>query len=65
MTRLARDYLHQPPAPLLHTAAELARDLFAQLKCGHQRLDQRRELYATAAKLCAFMAWAAGDLSRI
>ncbi|MEQ4720938.1 hypothetical protein [Nonomuraea sp. B19D2] len=65
ITRLANDYLCQPPAPLLHMAAELARDLFAQLQCGHQRLDQRRELYATAAKLCAFMAWSAGDLGRI
>ncbi|MGW4958239.1 hypothetical protein ACWEPL_13525 [Nonomuraea sp. NPDC004186] len=65
VTRLAHDYLHQPPAPLLSMAAELAKDLFSVLQSGHQRLDQRRELYATAAKLCAFMAWAAGDLGRV
>ncbi|MFG1705418.1 hypothetical protein ACFLIM_19690 [Nonomuraea sp. M3C6] len=65
VTRLAHDYLHQPPVPLLRTATELARDLFALLQGGHQRLDQRRELFATAAKLCAFMAWAAGDLGRL
>ncbi|MGW3347881.1 hypothetical protein ACWDA3_31690 [Nonomuraea rubra] len=65
VSRLAHEYLHRPPAPLLSSAADLARDLFDLLQTGHQRLDQRRELYATAAKLCSFMAWAAGDLGQI
>jgi hypothetical protein len=65
VSRLAHEYLYRPPAPLLSSAADLARDLFDLLQTGHQRLDQRRELYATAAKLCAFMAWAAGDLGQI
>jgi tetratricopeptide (TPR) repeat protein len=65
VSRLAHEYLDRPPAPLLTSAAELARDLFDLLQTGHQRLDQRRELYATAAKLCAFMAWAAGDLGQM
>ncbi|WP_345580389.1 hypothetical protein [Nonomuraea rosea] len=65
VTRLARDYLDQPPAPLLCAAVELARDLFALLQDGHQRLDQRRQLYATAANLCAFIAWVTGDVGRV
>ncbi|MET7336344.1 hypothetical protein [Nonomuraea sp. NPDC005650] len=59
VTRLARDYLHRPPAPLLSMASELTKDLFSMLRSRHQHLDQRRELYATAAELCSFMAWAA------
>jgi hypothetical protein len=65
VSRLAHDYHQQPPALLLNRASELARNLFALVQEGHKRLDQLRELYGIAAKLCAFMAWAASDLNKI
>lgn len=65
VTRLAHDYLREEPALVLSCASELARSVFGLLREGHQRLDQTRDLYATAAKLCALMAWGFGDLGRM
>ncbi|WP_433347651.1 hypothetical protein ACQP25_30830 [Microtetraspora malaysiensis] len=62
--RLARDYLQQPPLPILHRTATLTREVFRLLQSGRQRLDQTRELLITAAKLCALMSWISGDLGQ-
>ncbi|GIH99184.1 hypothetical protein [Planobispora takensis] len=65
VNRLAHDYLHQPPDPVRVRAAELTRGVFGLVQNGRQRLDQTRELYGSAAKLCAFTAWACGDLGQM
>ena len=58
---LARDYLTQPPAPLLHRALHHRRRVFALLE-GRLRPAQARELYLLAGRLCGLAAWAVGDL---
>lgn len=62
--RVAREYLTSPPWPLLRRAGEIAGQVFGLLQ-EHQRLRHTRDLYVTAAKCCAFLAWAAGDLGQL
>lgn len=60
--RLADDYQHQAPYPLLLETRRLRDRVFAKLR-GHQRPDQARELYLIAARACGVLAWMSGDLN--
>jgi hypothetical protein len=59
--RLASDYQHAPPYPLLLETKRLRDRVFAKLQ-GHQRPGQTRDLYLTAAQVCGMLAWITGDL---
>ena len=59
--RIARDYLTQPPAPLLHRTLRHRRRVFTLLE-RRSRPAQARELYLLAGRLCGLAAWMIGDL---
>lgn len=61
ITRISRDYASMPPRPLIRRAAAVRKTIF-QLLAERQRLSYTRDLYVVAAKCCAFLSWAAGDL---
>jgi hypothetical protein len=58
---IARDYLTQPPVPLLHRTVQHRRRVFSLLD-GRLRPAQARELYLLAGRLCGLAAWMIGDL---
>lgn len=60
--RLASDYQHDAPYPLLLETRLLRDRVFARLR-GHQRPGQTRELYLIAAQVCGLLAWMSGDMS--
>lgn len=62
--RLSREYLTSPPVQLIRRAAGIRSRVFALLG-EHQRLSYTRDLYVVAAKCCAFLSWAAGDLGQL
>ena len=62
--RISRDYATNPPVPLIRRAAEVRSTIF-QLLGERQRLSYTRDLYVVAAKCCAFLSWAAGDLGQL
>jgi hypothetical protein len=59
--RLARDYVHAPPFPLLAETEQL-RDRIARWARSHLRPDQARDIYLLAAQVCGLLAWMTGDL---
>jgi transcriptional regulator with XRE-family HTH domain len=59
--RLAREYVTSPPGPLILRASEACRRAALLLR-QHQRLRYARDLYVVAARACAFMSVALGDL---
>jgi hypothetical protein len=61
---IAREYLASPPLPLIQRAAEVSRTVYGLLQ-QRQRLRHERDLYLTAAKAHAFLAWAAGNLGQL
>lgn len=60
--RLASDYQHAAPYPLLLETRLLRDRVFARLR-GHQQPAQARELYLIAARVCGLLAWMSGDMS--
>ena len=58
---IARDYLTQPPYPLLRRALHHRRRVFALLE-GRVRPAQARDLYLLAGRLCGLAGWMVGDL---
>lgn len=62
--RISRDYLRQPPEPLIARAAEVARQISDLLR-EHQRLRHTRDLYVLGAKVYSFLSWVAGDLGQL
>ena len=61
---LARDYLTMAPLPVIQEAAEISRTIYGMLT-QRQRLRDARELHIIAAKVHAFLSWAASDLGRL
>jgi hypothetical protein len=61
MRGVARDYLTQPPFPLLRRTLQLRRRVFTLLE-GRLRPAQARELYVLAGRLCGLAAWMVSDL---
>lgn len=59
--RLAGDYQHEAPFPLLLEVKRLRDRVFAKLR-GHQQPGQTRELYLIAAQVCGLLAWMSGDM---
>jgi hypothetical protein len=62
--RISRDYATSPPLPLIRRAAAVRNKVF-QVLTERQRLSYTRDLYVVAAKCCAFLSWAAGDLGQL
>jgi hypothetical protein len=62
--RISRDYAILAPVPLIRRAAAVRSKIF-QLLGERQRLSYTRDLYVVAAKCCAFLSWAAGDLGQL
>jgi transcriptional regulator with XRE-family HTH domain len=58
---IARDYLTQPPYPLLRRALDHRARVFTLLE-GRLRPAHARELYVLAGKLCGLIAWTVSDL---
>ena len=58
---IARDYLTQPPYPLLRRALDHRARIFALLE-GRLRPAHARELYVLAGRLCGLVAWTVSDL---
>jgi transcriptional regulator with XRE-family HTH domain len=58
---IARDYLTQPPFPLLRRTLHRRRRVFALLE-GRLRPAHARDLYLLAGRLCGLAAWMVGDL---
>ena len=63
ITRVTREYGSSQPGPLILRAADACRRTSALLR-QHQRLRHARDLYVVAARCCAFLAVALGDLGR-
>lgn len=61
--RIAREYLGNPPLPLMLTALRVRNRVFTLLE-GRQHPTQTRHLYLTAGRLCGLLAWMASDLGR-
>jgi len=59
--KIAREYLTQPPFPLLRRTLRRRNRVFRLLE-GRQRPAQARELYLLAGRLCGLGAWMVGDL---
>lgn len=62
--RLSREYLTEPPLPLIRRAAATRNQVFALLS-ERQRLRYARDLYVVAVKCCAFLSWTSGDLGQL
>ncbi len=58
---IARDYLTQPPYPLLRRTLHHRRRVFSLLE-GRVRPAQARDLYLLAGRLCGLAGWMVGDL---
>jgi transcriptional regulator with XRE-family HTH domain len=58
---IARDYLTQPPFPLLRRTLHRRRRVFTLLE-GRLRPAHARDLYLLAGRLCGLAAWMIGDL---
>lgn len=61
--RLARDYLSNPPLPLMLATLRVRNRVFTLLE-GRQHPNQTRQLYLIAGRLCGLLAWMAGDVGR-
>jgi transcriptional regulator with XRE-family HTH domain len=61
--RLARDYLNNPPLPLMLATLRVRNRVFTLLE-GRQHPSQTRHLYLVAGRLCGLLAWMAGDVGR-
>jgi transcriptional regulator with XRE-family HTH domain len=61
--RLARDYLNNPPLPLLLATLRVRNRVFTLLE-GRQHPNQTRHLYLIAGRLCGLLAWMASDVGR-
>ena len=61
--RLARDYLNNPPLPLMLATLRVRNRVFTLLE-GRQHPNQTRHLYLIAGRLCGLLAWMAGDVGR-
>lgn len=61
--RISRDYLGNPPLPLMLSALRARNRVFTLLE-GRQHPDQTRHLYLTAGRLCGLLAWMASDVGR-
>lgn len=61
--RLAREYLSNPPLPLMLATLRVRNRVFTLLE-GHQHPNQTRQLYLIAGRLCGLLAWMAGDVGR-
>jgi hypothetical protein len=58
---LARVFEYEASFPLLMETRRLRDRVTSRLR-GHQRLDQARELYLVAARVCGLLAWQTGDM---
>ena len=63
IARVTREYGSSQPGPLILRASDACRRT-AWLLRQHQRLRHARDLYVVAARCCAFLAVALGDLGR-
>lgn len=63
MSRLTRDYGTTAPGPLIIRASDACRRASGLLR-QHQRLRTARDLYVVAARACAFLSAALGDLAQ-
>jgi hypothetical protein len=63
VNRLIREYGSSPPGPLIIRASDACRRASGLLR-QHQRLRTARGLYVVAAKACAFLSAALGDLAQ-
>jgi transcriptional regulator with XRE-family HTH domain/tetratricopeptide (TPR) repeat protein len=61
--RISRDYLGNPPVPLMLSTLRVRNRVFTLLE-GRQHPGQTRHLYLTAGRLCGLLAWMASDLGR-
>jgi transcriptional regulator with XRE-family HTH domain/tetratricopeptide (TPR) repeat protein len=61
--RISRDYLTNPPLPLMLDAIRVRNRAFTLLE-GRQHPNQSRLLYLTAGRLCGLLAWMASDVGR-
>jgi tetratricopeptide (TPR) repeat protein len=61
--RISRDYLNNPPLPLMLDAIRVRNRVFTLLE-GRQHPEQTRHLYLTAGRLCGLLAWMASDVGR-
>jgi plasmid maintenance system antidote protein VapI len=61
--RLTREYGSSPPGPLIIRASDACRHA-SRLMRQHQRLRIARDLYVVAARACAFLSAALGDLAQ-
>jgi tetratricopeptide (TPR) repeat protein len=62
---LAHDCLTVPPFQTGERADTLIDRISSMLRTGHQRLDQTRDLYVIAGKLCAILSWISSDLGQL
>ena len=63
VSRLTRDYGNTAPGPLIIRASDACRRAAGLLR-QHQRLRTARDLYVVAARACAFLSSALGDLAQ-
>jgi hypothetical protein len=61
--RISRDYLDNPPLPLMLSTLRVRNRVFTLLE-GHQHPEQTRHLYLTAGRLCGLLGWMASDVGR-
>ena len=61
--RISRDYLGNPPLPLMLSALRVRNRVFTLLE-GRQHPAQTRHLYLTAGRLCGLLAWMSSDVGR-
>lgn len=61
--RISRDYLGNPPLPLMLSALRVRNRVFTLLE-GRQHPNQTRHLYLTAGRLCGLLAWMSSDVGR-
>jgi hypothetical protein len=62
---LAHDCLTMPPFKTGERADMLIDRISGTLRTGHQHLDQTRDLYVIAGKLCAILSWISSDLGQL
>jgi hypothetical protein len=61
--RISREYLNNPPLPLMLSTLRVRNRVFTLLE-GRQHPEQTRHLYLTAGRLCGLLAWIASDVGR-
>jgi transcriptional regulator with XRE-family HTH domain len=64
-SRLARDCLSTPPFRSHERGSQLAMRVSGLLRSGHQHINQTRDLYVIAGKLCAVLSWVASDFGQL